>query len=252
MDHNRSNPEAIGRNKPANTPNPRYHRTYKGEQSSKAHFTKTRLMTFQHVSRAEIRKQSVLSQRKTITPDRHVVNVAARCVLALFPWRDTLLGSVQANRAKNSTSLWLTSIQTLRWPTIWIGRGDRCLQYHQNVLTTILWAQLAQTSMTTVVSNGNDALNLLFEAAQSEERGDHTTRAEFPEEKPLAQFSTSPKAPTMSTTIHLLPTLSAKLLDIWNAYRFVRMRWLSSEEVVWLSDMCVDLLRPCSALLKLC
>jgi hypothetical protein len=122
---------------------------------------------------------------------------------------------------------------------------------HDNLVGSV-GTDLNDTMMTTVVSNGNDALNLLFEAAQSEERGAHTTRAKFPEEEPLAQFSTSPKAPTMSTTIHLLPTLSAQLLDTWNTYRFVRMRWLSAEEIVWLLDKCVDLLRPCSAVLKLC
>jgi hypothetical protein len=75
--------------------------------------------------------------------------------------------------------------------------------------------------MTAVVSHGNDAINLLFEAAQREES------------------ETSPTSPVLAKDPNSLPELSVELSDIWNAYRFVRMGWLSAVETVWLIDMYV-------------
>lgn len=96
---------------------------------------------------------------------------------------------------------------------------------------------LADTMMTTVVSNGNDALNLLFEAAQHEERGASSTRGTIAADQASAAFAASPTSPTPSTSVHVLPELPLDLLETWNAYRFVRMGWLSAEEVVWYLDM---------------
>ena len=98
--------------------------------------------------------------------------------------------------------------------------------------------------MTTVVSNGNDALNLLFEAAQREERDLNSGRGAGVD--PVSPIVTmSPTSPAMSTRIDLLPELSPELLETWNAYRFVRMGWLAAEEVVWLVDMYVCAFQLC-------
>jgi hypothetical protein len=97
------------------------------------------------------------------------------------------------------------------------------------------------TLMTTVVSNGNDALNLLFEAAQREEDSNQSPHA------PAADGSSfhtivAPIPCILETNQNSLPELSSEVLDTWNAYRFVRMGWLSASETVWLLDMSV---RPC-------
>lgn len=97
------------------------------------------------------------------------------------------------------------------------------------------------TLMTTVVSNGNDALNLLFEAAQREENNNRSPHA------PAADGSSfdtivAPIPCILDTNQNSLPELSSEVLETWNAYRFVRMGWLSASETVWLLDMSV---RPC-------
>ena len=98
-------------------------------------------------------------------------------------------------------------------------------------------ADLNDTMMTTVVSNGNDALNLLFEAAQQEERGVHGTRRPSNIDQPTIEATTSPLSSVANIYSSSLPELSNELSDTWNAYRFVRMGWLSAEEIVWYIDM---------------
>jgi hypothetical protein len=87
--------------------------------------------------------------------------------------------------------------------------------------------------MTTVVSNGNDALNLLFEAAQREERDIRGARVPSATDKAAIHATTSPLSSSTNTHSASLPELSGELAETWNAYRFVRMGWLSAEEVVW-------------------
>lgn len=94
------------------------------------------------------------------------------------------------------------------------------------------------TLMTTVVSNGNDALNLLFEAAQREEDSNQSSRAPATDG---SSFDTivAPLSYILETNQSSLPELNSEVLDTWNAYRFVRMGWLSASETVWLLDMSV-------------
>lgn len=96
---------------------------------------------------------------------------------------------------------------------------------------------LTDTMMTAVVSNGNDALNLLFEAAQHEERDVNSVRGTASADQASPCLIMSPTSPAMSARIDALPELSPELLETWNAYRFVRMGWLSGEEVVWFLNM---------------
>ncbi|KAF2106972.1 hypothetical protein BDV96DRAFT_311821 [Lophiotrema nucula] len=102
---------------------------------------------------------------------------------------------------------------------------------------------LADTMMTTIVSNGNDALNLLFEADQQDEREPHDSG------DPVASFLRSFVSPTLSSSEDRLPEISEALSDIWNSYRFVRMGWLSAEEVVWYMDMFFKNMVPLSPVL---
>ncbi|OAG24181.1 hypothetical protein CC77DRAFT_1028111 [Alternaria alternata] len=72
-------------------------------------------------------------------------------------------------------------------------------------------ADLNNTMMTTVVLNGNDALNLLSEAAQREEREVNGARVPVP----IEQHATNAASTPLSS----------------NAYCFVRMGWLSALEI---------------------
>lgn len=105
-----------------------------------------------------------------------------------------------------------------------------------NNLPGSVGTDLTDTMMTTVVSNGNDALNLLFEAAQSDENGKNSARVGLSKDQDSTRQLASPRSPALGASTGSLPELSAELLDTWNAYRFVRMGWLSAEEVVWLLD----------------
>jgi hypothetical protein len=97
-------------------------------------------------------------------------------------------------------------------------------------------ADLNDTMMATVVSNGNDALNLLFEAAQQEERGISGARVPVITDQ-HDDTTTSPLPSVTNLSSNSLPRLSSELTDTWNAYRFVRMGWLSAQEIVWYLDM---------------
>lgn len=97
-------------------------------------------------------------------------------------------------------------------------------------------ADLNDAMMTTVVSNGNDALNLLFEAAQQEERGVNGARVPVATDQ-HDNATTSPLPSVADMSLNALPELSSELIDTWNAYRFVRMGWLSAQEIVWYLDM---------------
>jgi hypothetical protein len=99
---------------------------------------------------------------------------------------------------------------------------------------------ITDTMVTTVVSNGNDALNLLFEAAQREERDVNSVRGSASIDQASPLLTLSPTSPSMGARANLLPDLSPEQLEVWNAYRFVRMGWLSAEEVVWLLNMYVS------------
>ena len=90
--------------------------------------------------------------------------------------------------------------------------------------------------MTTVVLNGNDALNLLFEAAQQEERGISGARMQVITDQ-HDNAATSSLSSIANLNPNSLPELSSELTDTWNAYRFVRMGWLSAQEIVWYLDM---------------
>ncbi|KAH7065776.1 C6 transcription factor-like protein [Paraphoma chrysanthemicola] len=110
-------------------------------------------------------------------------------------------------------------------------------------------AERTDSMVTAVVSNGNDALNLLFEAAQREERDVNSVRGGAGIDQASPLLTLSPTSPSAKSRTNLLPVLSSEQLEIWNAYRFVRMGWLSAEEIVWLLNMFFWNIAPLSPIL---
>ncbi|KAF2684669.1 Phosphoenolpyruvate/pyruvate domain-containing protein [Lentithecium fluviatile CBS 122367] len=86
--------------------------------------------------------------------------------------------------------------------------------------------------MTTVVSCGDDALNLLFEAAQREERDINSSRNAVITHNSLPMLLRPSTLPAASTGINVRPELSPELLETWNPYQFVKVGRLSAEEMV--------------------
>jgi hypothetical protein len=97
---------------------------------------------------------------------------------------------------------------------------------------------LADSVMRTVVSNSNDALNLLFEAANHAEHGPLRT-----ETRPDFQPSTNgrsdapPSGSGSRGEIVALSKASPETLRAWNACRFVQIGWFSAQEAVTYIDL---------------
>ena len=99
-------------------------------------------------------------------------------------------------------------------------------------------ANLAHSMITTVVSNGNDALNLLFEAAtQEDSRATHL--------RGLSQYSTFDGAgdqaantsPAKSREPEHRSPIAPDVLEMWRCSRYVKMGWLLAEEAVLYVDL---------------
>lgn len=130
---------------------------------------------------------------------------------------------------------------------------------------------LGSSMMRTVVSSGNDALNLLFEAAHhhSREGGDdlmmvikgdaeevhRRTRVDYSQSLPqhgtrgyggfhrnrgpsagaARSIGTSPAAPPPVT----ISSSSKEILEVWQSYRFVKLGWLTAQEALSYVDLWV-------------
>ena len=122
---------------------------------------------------------------------------------------------------------------------------------------------LVSPVMRTVVSSGDDALNLLFKAADVHASG-HAVTTNHPEGKPSEQqnsYDGTGLAPTQgpspaqhgglqssnSPLKHRLPDSTSAALDVWRVCRFVKQGWFSPTEAILLVDLCV--LIPSSQLL---
>ncbi|KAH8199415.1 hypothetical protein TruAng_006410 [Truncatella angustata] len=124
---------------------------------------------------------------------------------------------------------------------------------------------LTNAMMRTVVSNENDALNILFEAAQHEaeiqsDRGSVGRENDDVSQASrmvgiMAEAAVAHQTPNFSTIFsqpNELTTLSSPVPDvvrIWNAYRFVVMGWFSAEEAVTLVDAFFRNMSPLSPVL---
>lgn len=105
--------------------------------------------------------------------------------------------------------------------------------------------------MRTVVASGNDALNILFEAAaahrpengmaeqrvQSEDTLSSRSQTTRGENEALA-YGRNPRAPAHGRPVQISHA-SKEVLSVWEACRFVKMGWFTSREAVTLIDLFV-------------
>ncbi|PWY78263.1 C6 transcription factor [Aspergillus heteromorphus CBS 117.55] len=123
---------------------------------------------------------------------------------------------------------------------------------------------LANSMMRTVVSSGNDALNILFEAAavHSQENRlngsgtqsrDAQTSTAHTSEPDSAGDQTQPMLPVEVLAKAKRPvklsTPSKEVLGVWETCRFVKMGWFTSREAVTLIDLFFKNMTPLSPIL---
>lgn len=114
-------------------------------------------------------------------------------------------------------------------------------------------SSLANSMMRTVVASGNDALNILFEAATAQNDEEHAYHEPSPsmggtsnpektglnERQPLRNY----RSPTHVETVrHVicpveLAEATQDTLEVWQACRFVRMGWFTAREAVTFIDL---------------
>lgn len=96
---------------------------------------------------------------------------------------------------------------------------------------------LASSVMRTVVSSGNDALNILFEAASAERNPRipalDSTNERFVDEGSIRSPATSP----VVTLPRDLPQVRPETLRIWSSCRFVTMGWLTARDAITYIDL---------------
>ncbi|KAL4804496.1 hypothetical protein BDV18DRAFT_162260 [Aspergillus unguis] len=113
-------------------------------------------------------------------------------------------------------------------------------------------SSLDNSMMRTVVSSGNDALSILFEAAthsqevdlaEQDKQGRATDDIQM---SPLGQThsTASPSIPPRAAKTVELSSASQKVLRTWESCRFVMMGWFTSREAVTLIDLNMSSLSP--------
>ncbi|KAE8360640.1 hypothetical protein BDV27DRAFT_134146 [Aspergillus caelatus] len=111
---------------------------------------------------------------------------------------------------------------------------------------------LANSMMRTVVSSGNDALNILFEAAaaHSKEHGNGLSESSTPSrnarsstgrsnnyDSSLNQSIVPPEVLAKAAQPVEISQASKEVLSVWGACRFVRMGWFTAREAVTFIDL---------------
>ncbi|PVI08610.1 hypothetical protein DM02DRAFT_510378 [Periconia macrospinosa] len=115
---------------------------------------------------------------------------------------------------------------------------------------------LAHSVMRTVVSSGNDALNLLFEAAHHRDAIENQEQANSqPYETPQSGSSAyGQDVPTSPFTFKAQPVQmsqpSPEILKVWTSCRFVQMGWFSAHEAVTYVDLFFKNCSPLSPILS--
>lgn len=100
---------------------------------------------------------------------------------------------------------------------------------------------LANSVMRTVVSNGNDALNLLFQAAtqdQAEHRSETARHTGFGTQ--TGTGVTTPHSTFLATNVMepvAISPAAVTIYKLWRSTRFVKMGWLSAEEAITYIDL---------------
>ncbi|GES63619.1 C6 transcription factor [Aspergillus terreus] len=122
---------------------------------------------------------------------------------------------------------------------------------------------LANSMMRTVVSSGNDALNILFEAAAAHSQdnglteGAQTRNAHNPtdnatrHESSLNQIHSTVAPEVLAKAIQPveLSDVTKEVLSVWEMCRFVRMGWFTSREAVTFIDLFYKNMSPLSPIL---
>jgi Fungal Zn(2)-Cys(6) binuclear cluster domain len=103
----------------------------------------------------------------------------------------------------------------------------------------------------TFVANGNDALNILFQAAAHQEDLAETARTSIssPAERAPAYDTLGPVLPgntALTSRVVKLSEASPDVLKLWNDSRFVMTGWLSAEEAVTFIDLFFENMCPLS------
>ncbi|KAF5964826.1 positive transcription regulator of ARO9 ARO10 [Fusarium bulbicola] len=105
---------------------------------------------------------------------------------------------------------------------------------------------------TTLVSNGNDALRLLYQPAIEQANKEGTSPSnQGPTTRPTLHRGAETLSPgttasvTTSRPNHIFP-VSLSPLTVWRAFRFVRMGWFTAEEAVNYNDLFQKNLAPLS------
>ncbi|KAI1926049.1 hypothetical protein LOZ12_000524 [Ophidiomyces ophidiicola] len=122
---------------------------------------------------------------------------------------------------------------------------------------------LASSVMRTVVSSGNDALNILFQAAAQEQGNcvnDLATNSRSllsqsnNHAQPVYETPGSTTSLGMATTISSEPThlspVEPDVVAVWDSCRFVKMGWFSSREAVTYVDLFFRHMAPLSPILS--
>jgi hypothetical protein len=117
-------------------------------------------------------------------------------------------------------------------------------------------SHLANSMMRTVVSSGNDALNILFEAANAQSQEDSMMESDSMPENEQHRAGHPVTCEGSSKQIELtvppevlkkamrpveLSHVSKDVLNVWEACRFVRMGWFTAREAVTFIDLFVTL-----------
>ena len=116
--------------------------------------------------------------------------------------------------------------------------------------------------MRTVVSSGNDALNILFRAAEASSMNDITTASRGgtthsspnvqPGQQPygdpgsVASFGTAPTA----SEYPALSTIEPDVLRVWEACRFVKLGWFTATQAVTYIDLFFKNMTPLSPIIS--
>lgn len=141
-----------------------------------------------------------------------------------------------------------------------------CLRSPETVTGQKNSGGLANSVMRPVVSSGNDALNILFQAAAQEQAGgasDLRTASQVsaadgssnvqPNAQPIANAGSAGSFGTAPPMVSECPSLSKvepEILDIWDACRFVHMGWFSSREAVTYIDLFFRNMAPLSPIIS--
>lgn len=107
--------------------------------------------------------------------------------------------------------------------------------------------------MRTVVASGNDALNILFEAATAQDQEDSTSNEMNPSHRAGSKSSglngkaqSTPRdfespanfeAPPRTVGPVTISEVAPEILRVWEACRFVKMGWFTAKEAVTFIDL---------------